>query len=70
MLFDGANSAVLLHEAKSRREFRIALPQTGQFSDLKPRESIVFTFDPERAAAFPAVLGRSPDAPARFPWWN
>ena len=54
VLFDGANSAVLLQEAKSRREFRIALPQTGQFSDLRPREAIVFSFDPERAAAFPA----------------
>jgi spermidine/putrescine transport system ATP-binding protein len=54
VLFDGANSAVLLQEAKSRREFRIALPQTGQFADLKPKESIVFSFDPERAACFPA----------------
>jgi spermidine/putrescine transport system ATP-binding protein len=54
VLFDGANSAVLLQEAKSRREFRIALPQTGQFSDLKPREAVVFTFDPDRAACFPA----------------
>ena len=54
VLFDGANSAVLLQETKSRREFRIALPQTGQFSDLKPKEAIVFSFDPERAACFPA----------------
>jgi spermidine/putrescine transport system ATP-binding protein len=54
VLFDGANSAVLLQEAKSRREFRIALPQTGQFADLKPKESVVFSFDPERAACFPA----------------
>jgi len=54
VLFDGANSAVLLQEAKSRREFRIALPQTGQFADLKPKESILFSFDPERAACFPA----------------
>src|SRR6266481_4377625 len=36
LLFDGANSAVLLQEARTRREFRIALPQTGQFSDLRP----------------------------------
>jgi spermidine/putrescine transport system ATP-binding protein len=40
VLFDGANSAVLLQEAKTRREFRIALPQTGQFSDLKPRDPV------------------------------
>jgi spermidine/putrescine transport system ATP-binding protein len=54
LLFDGANSAVLLREARTRREFRIALPQTGQFSDLKPDESVLFSFDPERAVCFPA----------------
>jgi spermidine/putrescine transport system ATP-binding protein len=54
LLFDGANSAVLLQEARTRREFRIALPQTGQFSDLKPDEQVLFSFDPERAACFPA----------------
>jgi spermidine/putrescine transport system ATP-binding protein len=57
VLFDGANSAVLLQEQKTRREFRIALPQTGQFSDLKPREKIAFSFDPLRAVCFPARAG-------------
>ncbi len=57
VLFDGANSAVLLLEAVSRREFRIALPQTGQFSDLKPLEKISFAFDPVRAVCFPARAG-------------
>ena len=54
LLFDGANSAILLEEARTRREFRIALPQTGQFSDLKPGEEVFFSFDPERAVCFPA----------------
>jgi spermidine/putrescine transport system ATP-binding protein len=54
VLFDGANSAVLLKEARTRREFRIALPQTGQFSDLRPQEAVFFSFDPERAVCFPA----------------
>ena len=57
LLFDGANSAVLLRETRTRREFRIALPQTGQFSDLKPEEAVVFSFDPERAVCFPARPG-------------
>ncbi len=57
LLFDGANSAVLLQEARTRREFRIALPQTGQFADLKVREQVLFSFDPERAACFPARPG-------------
>ena len=57
VLFDGANSAVLLQEARTRREFRIALPQTGQFSDLKPQQKIMFSFDPARAVCFPARAG-------------
>jgi spermidine/putrescine transport system ATP-binding protein len=57
VLFDGANSAVLLQEIKTRREFRIALPQTGQFSDLRPHEKIAFSFDPQRAVCFAARSG-------------
>ena len=57
VLFDGANSAVLLQEAATRREFRIALPQTGQFSDLKPQEKVAFSFDPSRAVCFAARAG-------------
>jgi spermidine/putrescine transport system ATP-binding protein len=60
VLFDGANSAVLLQEIKTRREFRIALPQTGQFSDLKPHEPVAFSFDPSRAVSFPARSGVVP----------
>ena len=61
LLFDGANSAVLVQERASRREFRIALPQTGQFSDLKPSEQVMFSFDPARAVCFavpPGTAGR------------
>ncbi len=54
VLFDGANSAVLLHETRTHREFRIALPQTGRLSDLKPGEPVAFGFDPERAVCFAA----------------
>ncbi len=57
VLFDGANSAVLLQESRTRREFRIALPQTGQFSNLTPKEPIAFSFDPARAVCFPARAG-------------
>ena len=52
LLFDGANSAVLVTESTSRAEFRIALPQTGQFSDLVPGETIYFAFDADRAVCF------------------
>ena len=54
LLFDGANSAVLLREKASQEEFRIALPQTGQFADLRTGEDVVFGFDPQRAVCFAA----------------
>jgi spermidine/putrescine transport system ATP-binding protein len=57
LLFDGANSAVLLHEDLTRFEFRVALPQTGRFADLKVGERIYFSFDPRRAICFPSHGG-------------
>ena len=54
LLFDGANSAVLLREARTRAEFRVALPQTGRYADLKVDERVLFTFAPERAVCFAA----------------
>jgi spermidine/putrescine transport system ATP-binding protein len=55
LLFDGANSAVLLNEQTSGFEFRVALPQTGRFADLKVGERVFFSFDPERAICFAAA---------------
>jgi spermidine/putrescine transport system ATP-binding protein len=52
LLFDGANSAVLVRESRSSTEFRIALPQTGQFSDLRVGDEVSFGFDPQRAVSF------------------
>jgi spermidine/putrescine transport system ATP-binding protein len=52
LLFDGANSAVLLNEEHSGFEFRVALPQTGRFADLKVGERVFFGFDPQRAICF------------------
>ena len=54
LLFDGANSAVLLREARTQIEIRIALPQTGQFKDLRAGETVAFAFDPQRAVCFQA----------------
>jgi len=59
LLFDGANSAVLLKEQSTRFEFRIALPQTGRYADLKVGEHVVFTFDPMRAVCFTAAAPRA-----------
>jgi spermidine/putrescine transport system ATP-binding protein len=52
LLFDGANSAVLVREARSNAEIRIALPQTGRFADLAVGETIAFGFDASRAVCF------------------
>jgi spermidine/putrescine transport system ATP-binding protein len=55
LLFDGANSAVLVRETASRQSFRIALPQTGTFSDLAPGDRVVFGFESARAVCFRAA---------------
>ena len=52
LLFDGANSAVLLHEEHAGTGFRIALPQTGHLSDLVVGERVSFGFDPQLAVCF------------------
>ena len=57
LLFDGANSAVLVREERAGVEFRIALPQTGQFADLSIGERIFFSFDPQRAVCFASADG-------------
>jgi len=54
LLFDGANSAVLLREQASRCEFRVALPQTGRYADLKLNEPVFFSFAADRAVCFAA----------------
>jgi len=52
LLFDGANSAVLVREERTRAEVRIALPQTGRFADLAVDEAVEFGFDARRAVCF------------------
>jgi spermidine/putrescine transport system ATP-binding protein len=57
LLFDGANSVVLLREAHSGTQLRIALPQTGAFADLTPGTRVAFSFDADRAICFPVGPG-------------
>jgi spermidine/putrescine transport system ATP-binding protein len=51
---------VLVREQQSGTEFHIALPQTGQFADLRVGEAIAFGFDPERALCFPTAPAAAP----------
>ena len=55
LLFDGANSAVLITEDTTRAEIRVALPQTGRLTDLRVDEPVVFGFDAQRAVCFSAA---------------
>ena len=59
LLFDGANSVVLLRELASGLELRIALPQTGAYADLAVGARVFFSFDPERAICFAAAGGHA-----------
>jgi spermidine/putrescine transport system ATP-binding protein len=52
LLFDGANSSALVREARSDTEFRVALPQTGRFAELRAGEAVAFGFEAERAVCF------------------
>jgi len=54
---------VLLREAASGMVFRVALPQTGQFADLRPGEAVAFGYDPRRAVCF-AATGETAALPA------
>ena len=58
LLFDGANSAVLVRESLSRSALRIALPQTGQYAGLQVGQSLRFGFDPQNAVCFGAPDAR------------
>ena len=58
LLFDGANSAVLVNESQTQTPLRIALPQTGQYAGLQVGQSLRFGFDPENAVCFGASDAR------------
>jgi spermidine/putrescine transport system ATP-binding protein len=58
LLFDGANSAVLVNEPQTQTPLRIALPQTGQYAGLQVGQRLRFGFDPENAVCFGASDAR------------
>jgi spermidine/putrescine transport system ATP-binding protein len=52
LLFDGANSAVLVRELQSGLELRVALPQGQASTGLRPGARVCFGYDPQRAICF------------------
>ncbi|MHA1523709.1 MAG: ABC transporter ATP-binding protein, partial [Alphaproteobacteria bacterium] len=52
VLFNGANSRVLVRETKSGGEIDIALPQTGEFNDLTRGQEIFMGWKHDQAKCF------------------
>ena len=57
LLFNGANSRVLVREASSGGEVDIALPQAGEMHELKPGARVHFGWRADQALCFPAGGG-------------
>jgi len=52
VLFDGGNSTVQVHEARTGTPLQIALPLTGRLADLRPGETVHFGYQPAQAWCF------------------
>jgi spermidine/putrescine transport system ATP-binding protein len=50
--FDGSNTTVEVRHESAGVSLRVALPMTGQWSDLRPGESLFVTWRPQHAWAF------------------
>ncbi len=57
LLFNGANSRVLVRERESGGEVDIALPQAGEMHELKPGAHVHFGWRADQALCFPASGG-------------
>lgn len=54
LLFNGANSRVLVKDPKSNHEINVALPQTGEFNDLQAGQPVYLGWKTEQAKCYPA----------------
>ncbi|NVK17687.1 MAG: ABC transporter ATP-binding protein [Methylocystaceae bacterium] len=54
LLFDGANSRVLVKESNGNHEVNVTLPQTGEFNDLQEGQTIYLGWQQAQAKCFPA----------------
>ncbi len=54
MLFNGANSRVLVRDVKSNHSIDVTLPQTGEFNDLQEGQPIYLGWKYDQAKCFPA----------------
>ncbi|HFQ16114.1 MAG TPA: ABC transporter ATP-binding protein [Rhodobacteraceae bacterium] len=54
VLFNGANSRILVHETRTGDEIDVALPQTGEFHDVAPGQTIHLGWKHDQARCFAA----------------
>lgn len=52
VLFNGANSQLIVREQQNGGEISVALPQTGEFRDLSKGDPIFFGWDPEQTRCY------------------
>ncbi|OAN70942.1 spermidine/putrescine ABC transporter ATP-binding protein [Sulfitobacter sp. EhC04] len=52
VLFNGANSQVLLRDGQSGAEISVALPQTGEFRDLQQGDAVHFCWSPDQTRVY------------------
>ena len=53
ILFDGANSRLLVSPVHSDREMLVALPQNRQFDHIQPNDTVEIGWDPHSGICFP-----------------
>jgi len=55
ILFDGANSQLLVEEQTSREEIKVKLPQTAEFIHLKKGDNLQISFPKQQVNVFPKL---------------
>ncbi|HZK12588.1 MAG TPA: ABC transporter ATP-binding protein, partial [Atribacterota bacterium] len=58
ILFDGANSKLLVVPENSKQELIVSLPQNKQFDYIKTKDKIKIGWDPEAAVCFNKIDGK------------
>jgi len=59
ILFDGANSQLLVEEQTSTEEIKVKLPQTAEFMHLKKGDKLQISFPVQQVKTFPKLLEMS-----------
>ncbi len=58
ILFNGANSQLILRDQASGAEMNIAMPQTGEFRDLTQGDVIAYGWEPQQTRVYSSARGR------------